>query len=83
MPACAASSTTPPTRMASSGVRWKTSTPWLASSTAGTPGVTAARMWATASAEPRGPYPATGTPAARPNMAMASIQHSIGRRATA
>ena len=55
MPAWAASSTTPPTRMASSGVRWNTSTPWLASSTAGTPGVTEARMLATACAEPRGP----------------------------
>jgi hypothetical protein len=55
----------------------------LASSTAGTPGVTAARMPAIASAEPRGPYPATGTPDPSPNMAMASTQHSIRRRATA
>ena len=55
MLACAASSTTPPTRIARSGVRWKTSTPWLASSTAGTPGVIAARMFAIASADPRGP----------------------------
>jgi hypothetical protein len=34
---------------------WKTSTPWLAIITAGTPGVIDARMLATASAEPRGP----------------------------
>jgi hypothetical protein len=54
MPAWAASSTTPPTRIASSGVRWKTSAPWFASSTAGTPGVTAARMLATTSLEVRG-----------------------------
>ena len=52
--ALAASSTTPPVRTASSGVRWKTSTPWLARSTAGTPGRTAARMLATACSEPRG-----------------------------
>src|SRR5580692_3393575 len=52
-PAWAASSTTPPTRMARSGVRWKTSTPWLASRTAGTPGTTAARMPAMAWSEPR------------------------------
>ena len=38
-----------------SGVRWKTSTPWLASSTAGVPGMTAARMLATAWSDPRGP----------------------------
>ena len=44
-----------PTRMARSGVRWKISTPWLASSTAGTPAITAPRMLATASADPRGP----------------------------
>ena len=83
MAAWAASSTTPPTRTARSGVRWKTSTPWFASSTAGTPGRTAARMLATACSEPRGPYAAIGTPSASPNIARASIQQAIGRLATA
>src|ERR1700685_1880308 len=54
-PAWAASSTTPPTRMARSGVRWKINTPWLASSTAGIPGMTAPRMLATACAAVRQP----------------------------
>ena len=45
--------------------------------------MTAARMLATASADPRGRYLARGTPCASPNMAMASTQHSIRRWATA
>ena len=40
-------------------------------------------MFATASSEPRGPYAATGTPSASPNIAIASIQQSIARFATA
>jgi hypothetical protein len=47
--------------------------------TAGTPGEIAARMLATAWSEPRGAYPATGTPTGRPNIAKASTQHPIRR----
>jgi hypothetical protein len=53
-PARAASSTIPPTRMAYSGVRWNTSTPWFARRPAGVPAPAAARMSATAWSEPRG-----------------------------
>ena len=45
--------------------------------------MTAARMFAIAAADPRGPYPAIGTPDPSPNMAMASTQHSIRLWATA
>ena len=55
----------------------------MASNTAGTSGITAARMLATAWSEPRGPYAATGIPVGSPNIASASTQQPMGRCATA